>query len=337
MEESNEPLGPDPHSDLRARYVNLSTRKNKHGGYNLSGALPVHVAALLGKYLNTHAVKGDGIELPDGMEDQRTIGQRNCNTFSRMVHDAIDVEPASLRGQAAITVVFPARPGGANGDDRDGAHSPGAPSPGTAAATMTGTTNVGIPMTLAQVLRLGLANSWYAALLPDTGSDAEGPVVNHLNLRLGRLSRTANSAQRLAALILDGCCQHPGCTAPLDECDMHHITSWMAGGRTDIENLAPLCRHHHTINDDSGVRTNRGHMTPRDPARGFRTGWAGPTGPARPGEPGRRQSRRVTYNNTPPARSAPGHRHGERHEEPPRPHPPPGPSDLDEPGPDQRI
>jgi hypothetical protein len=37
------------------------------------------------------------------------------------------------------------------------------------------------------------------------------------------------------------------CDAPPQWCDAHHIHHWQHGGRTDLDNLTLLCRHHHAI------------------------------------------------------------------------------------------
>ncbi|MEI2817056.1 MAG: HNH endonuclease signature motif containing protein [Microthrixaceae bacterium] len=39
----------------------------------------------------------------------------------------------------------------------------------------------------------------------------------------------------------------PGCDAPINWCDNHHVISWSDGGRTTIDNTAALCRFHHAI------------------------------------------------------------------------------------------
>ncbi|HZB41101.1 MAG TPA: HNH endonuclease signature motif containing protein [Ilumatobacter sp.] len=31
------------------------------------------------------------------------------------------------------------------------------------------------------------------------------------------------------------------CTVPFDACQIHHVIPWDQGGRTDLQNLAPLC------------------------------------------------------------------------------------------------
>lgn len=45
----------------------------------------------------------------------------------------------------------------------------------------------------------------------------------------------------------DDGCVFPGCDRPADWCDAHHINFWAFGGRTDIDELALLCRQHHTL------------------------------------------------------------------------------------------
>lgn len=64
-------------------------------------------------------------------------------------------------------------------------------------------------------------------------------------LNLGRDSRTVTTAQRRAVSVRDRHCQHPGCRAPAQWCDVHHLLEWNAGGATDLANLVLLCRRHH--------------------------------------------------------------------------------------------
>ncbi|MFK4790609.1 DUF222 domain-containing protein [Microbacterium sp. ZW T5_56] len=42
-------------------------------------------------------------------------------------------------------------------------------------------------------------------------------------------------------------CRHPGCRVPIRYTDIDHNHDWANGGKTDISNLAPLCRRHHTL------------------------------------------------------------------------------------------
>jgi hypothetical protein len=66
------------------------------------------------------------------------------------------------------------------------------------------------------------------------------------NLNLGRTTRLANRAQRRALRGLYTGCALPGCNVHYDRCKLHHVIWWRHGGRTDLDNLLPLCTHHHT-------------------------------------------------------------------------------------------
>ena len=47
-------------------------------------------------------------------------------------------------------------------------------------------------------------------------------------------------------------CIFPGCRMPAADCDLDHRQPWAEGGRTEVDNLAPLCRHHHRVRHRSG-------------------------------------------------------------------------------------
>ena len=65
-------------------------------------------------------------------------------------------------------------------------------------------------------------------------------------LDLGRAQRLVNRAQRRALRFRDGPgCAFPGCVAR--HVDAHHLVFWTDGGRTDLDNLVLLCRHHHRL------------------------------------------------------------------------------------------
>ena len=111
--------------------------------------------------------------------------------------------------------------------------------------------------------------------------DERGEVLD-----LGRRSRTPSTAQRRAVLVRDQHCQHPGCRAPAQWCDVHHLVEWEHGGTTDLANLVLLCRRHHVgvhegrhrlVRDADGtVRVERGitgrRRRSRRRARGAPTG-----------------------------------------------------------------
>jgi hypothetical protein len=90
---------------------------------------------------------------------------------------------------------------------------------------------------------------------PDVVIVANG-VVLHAPGRtdLGRTSRLANRAQRRALQGLYSTCAVPGCAVHYDRCKLHHVVWWRHGGRTDLDNLLPVCQHHHTRIHEDGWR-----------------------------------------------------------------------------------
>jgi hypothetical protein len=89
-----------------------------------------------------------------------------------------------------------------------------------------------------------------------TGVVVRNGVVLHApgTLDLGRTTRLANRAQRRALRGLYRGCAIPGCTVGFDRCKLHHVIWWRHGGRTDLDNLLPVCtRHHGRIHNDGWV------------------------------------------------------------------------------------
>lgn len=80
------------------------------------------------------------------------------------------------------------------------------------------------------------------ALVTGAALDAAGHVLD-----VGRAARFATERQVVALRLRDGGCSFPGCERPPSWCDAHHLVEWHLGGRTDLANLALLCRRHHTI------------------------------------------------------------------------------------------
>ena len=90
-------------------------------------------------------------------------------------------------------------------------------------------------------------------------------------LDMGRSKRLITPGLRDYLHARDKGCSYPGCSAPPSWCDGHHIIHWARGGPTDRDNLALLCRHHHTVVhrhdptatvDDDGVHWTRHDGTP---------------------------------------------------------------------------
>ncbi len=66
-------------------------------------------------------------------------------------------------------------------------------------------------------------------------------------LDLGRSTPVVSAAQRTALAHRDRGCDFPTCTRPAHHCDAHHLRHWSRGGRTNLDNLVLLCRHHHRL------------------------------------------------------------------------------------------
>lgn len=78
-------------------------------------------------------------------------------------------------------------------------------------------------------------------------------------LDVGRESRLATPAQLAALWQRDKGCSFPGCSRPPGFCQAHHVSHWLAHlGPTELENLALLCRRHHTIVHQRGYTATIG-------------------------------------------------------------------------------
>ncbi len=131
----------------------------------------------------------------------------------------------------------------------------------------------GTPVPAGEVRRLACD----AEVLPAIFDGASQP------LDVGRSRRVATPAQRVALVARDGGCV--GCGASANWCQAHHITHWMDGGPTDLDNLCLLCsRCHHRVHDNGWQveRSTAGRFSLRPP----------PNRRARPSPPYRRYQRR---------------------------------------------
>jgi hypothetical protein len=79
-------------------------------------------------------------------------------------------------------------------------------------------------------------------------------VVDSLGTPLdaGRSVRLATPTQRRALKVRDGGCVFPGCAAPAEQCEAHHVVYFLDGGPTDLNNLALLCKRHHALAHTTG-------------------------------------------------------------------------------------
>jgi len=75
-------------------------------------------------------------------------------------------------------------------------------------------------------------------------------------LDIGRKTRAVPPAMQRALRSRDHGCRFPGCTHDRFV-DAHHIRHWANGGKTSLDNLVLLCRHHHRLVHEGGFGVER--------------------------------------------------------------------------------
>jgi hypothetical protein len=83
-------------------------------------------------------------------------------------------------------------------------------------------------------------------------------------LDVGRRTRTPSAAQARAVIHRDRHCRYQHCTAPPWACEIHHLDHWARGGHTNLDRLALLCWHHHTL---AHHHADTHHLTTHDSDR----------------------------------------------------------------------
>ncbi|MDO9398250.1 MAG: DUF222 domain-containing protein [Herbiconiux sp.] len=128
------------------------------------------------------------------------------------------------------------------------------------------------PIPFGEARRLAAGAPSFLRILthPETGA----------RLSVGRDRYVVPADLRAAVVLDDVTCRFPGCTRRADRCDLDHTTDWALGGETRFDNLAALCRRHHTLKHESDWHVRPGedralhwtsptgaHHTTRPPGR----------------------------------------------------------------------
>ena len=220
----------DPDGTLATEQVNtdrrrFSIRPTRDGAYTgefrLTGSLGAKLVAVLSPLAKPRV---EAIVLADGMASRGPL-DADLRHHGQRMHDALE--------EVCDRVL---RAGGL--PDSGG-------TPATVIVTIThenllsqmgyGTTSDGTLIPTGQLLKL--ANT--ADILPTVLSKS-GAVLDQ-----GRSRRVATANQTLALIARDGGCSFPGCAHPPEWCERHHVTEWVHGGLTNLNNLTLLCRYHH--------------------------------------------------------------------------------------------
>lgn len=243
--------------DLRAtvrRWVDAENRKHRQPGnpnagmekrgvdigpVGADGLIDIHVKATRGDAALFKAIMDKGLapnsNIPKGIDDYRSPRQRMYDQLITVLKSYDDTLKADTRGAASLVISVTAEDIAAG----DG-------------VTLF-PTNTGIDVTAFDIVRLGTDGA--AEFLLTFCSDSEEPLNYY------RSERMASIGQRIAPLAMQGVCSWAGCSAPITECEAHHIIAWIQGGNTDITNLTALCRQHHRCNNDTRDSAfNTSHM-----------------------------------------------------------------------------
>jgi hypothetical protein len=209
-----DPDGAEPEEERAQRQRDFSLHKHADGTATCTGRLTPEATATWEAVL-------DSLAAPDpaenGAKDDRTAGQRR--------HDAL-----LDTGRRLL-------------------NSGGLPDCGGAAATILLTATWADFTTGVGLARTGHGELWPMGALRRLADGAE--VVTVLEdpldgiIAFGTTRRLASPGQRRALTARDGGCSFPGCTVPAAWTEAHHVIPWLAGGRTDLDNLCLVCGYHH--------------------------------------------------------------------------------------------
>ena len=109
-------------------------------------------------------------------------------------------------------------------------------------------TATGTVLPMSDVIRMA-AHAYNYLLVFDTAKRCQ--------LYRGRDSRLATPAQRLVLYATERGCSRPGCDVPAAWCQVHHVTDWARGGRTDIDKLTLACGPDNRLATDEGWTTRK--------------------------------------------------------------------------------
>ncbi|MFD7154472.1 DUF222 domain-containing protein [Kribbella sp. NPDC059898] len=275
--------GPEPeeHKANARESLTLSTAEN---GVKFRGYLANENAELLRAIVHAGARPHKTV---DGEHDPRPRDKRQADALTTaltVAANAWDTDTAGHGAKANITVTI----------DLDDLRS------ATATAHATGQTVYGDDLSAGSIRRLACDANVIPLVL---GSNSEP-------LDVGRSERLVTRHIRHALVARDRGCVV--CAAPPVMCDAHHLTHWVDGGPTAVDNLALLCRRHHVDlhNDRWAIAITDGKVHVARPT------WADPT-PARPTQPPRpapahpnsppREPQRDTPTTPVPPLAAPAH------------------------------
>lgn len=227
------------HVDPTNPNAGMENRGLHIGGQRADGTCRIVIDAVASDAALFKALTDKGLapnsNLPEGVEDYRAPSQRAYDQFSEILKHYDACEKPTGGGCASVVVSVTL-------DEL-----------AEAGPTTKFATNTGIELDAFDLVRLGMDGTADFVLTVDDATS--------MPLNLHRTRRFASLVHRITLLAVQGVCAWTGCTAPLTETEIHHITSWLQGGDTNVDNLTALCRTHHRCNNDfKDHRNNTSHM-----------------------------------------------------------------------------
>lgn len=280
-----ERVEPDHAAQVRARFLRLSHARG--GGYEISGFAPEAEGAALLSLMDAYTSprrRAGGPESPDDTTTSASEPQPAAELRSReqicfdvlhmlVDHHARGADSPTNHGSAPTLVITLSAEALAR--HQAGELRPSAPSVQPPVGSKWADSLAALDDRFARVSRSNRVIPVGEALTLHCNDNVQYLVTGDGGepLELGRKRRHFSPHQRKALIVRDRHCRAPGCAAPPDWCEAHHVVPWADGGPTDLDHGILLCNfHHHEV--------HRGHLVveavpaPRGPQSGGpRTPW----------------------------------------------------------------
>ncbi|HCT15021.1 MAG TPA: HNH endonuclease [Corynebacterium nuruki] len=256
----------EPYTDddrARLRQVTLG-RQGEDGMTPIRGALTPELAAVLQRLMADHATPGsltgttgtdDSDDSDESVGDTRSPGQRRHDALLAAVTAGYGRGCELVPGRGTTTIVAAVT------------------LEQLAARSGSVVTDAGVRMTVENLVETCDARDFFLQVMDFHGR----------SLYLGRSRRVGSVDQYLALVGEEGMGLAPGAAVPPAFCQIHHITSWLAGGGTDLPNLTLVGPVAHAGVDDSRSDPARWQTVPPPVGSPERVLWIPPEGedPAR--------------------------------------------------------
>jgi hypothetical protein len=261
----------EPYTDedrARAREVTLG-RQGDDGMTPISGQLTPELASVLQRLMADYATPGSltgtagSAEVADGADgaggadadaegvgDMRTAGQRRHDALFAAVSAGYGRGRELVPGRGTTTIVAAVT------------------LEQLAARSGSVVTDAGVRVSVADLVETCDARDLFLQVMDFHGR----------SLYLGRSRRLGSVDQYLALVGEEGMGSAPGAAVPPAFCQIHHITSWLAGGGTDLPNLTLVGPVAHAGVDDSRSDPRRWQTVPPPVGSPERVLWIPPEG-----------------------------------------------------------